>query len=64
MVAPTMSRIVKQLKGYVSKQIGAAIWQKSFHDHIIRNQKDYDEIYNYICKNPIRWRYDKLYIEE
>ncbi len=57
-VAPTMSRVVKQLKGYVSKQVGTTIWQKSFHDHIIRNRKDYEEHLQYICENPIRWGYD------
>ena len=47
-VAPTMSRVLKQLKGYVSKQVGTTIWQKSFHDHIIRNCKDYEEHLQYI----------------
>lgn len=64
MVAPTMSRVVKQLKGSVSKQIGKSIWQKSFHDHIIRNPKDYEEHINYILLNPARWYYDELYVEE
>ncbi len=64
MVAPTMSRVVKQLKGYTSKQIGQSLWQKSFHDHIIRNQKDYEEHINYIYYNPVRWHLDELYTEE
>ncbi|HZK39893.1 MAG TPA: hypothetical protein VFD23_07065, partial [Clostridia bacterium] len=29
----TLSRIIKQFKGSISKQIGYSIWQKSFHDH-------------------------------
>ena len=64
MVAPTMSRVVKQLKGYTSKQIGQSLWQKSFHDHIIRNQKDYEEHINYIYYNPVRWHLDELYTDE
>ena len=64
LVAPTMSRVVKQLKGCVSKQVGTTIWQKSFHDHIIRNRKDYEEHLQYIYENPIRWAYDELYTEE
>ena len=64
LVAPTMSRVVKQLKGIVSKQIGKSIWQKSFHDHIIRNREDYEEHLRYIYENPIRWCYDELYAEE
>jgi len=64
LVAPTMSRVVKQLKGVVSKQAGISIWQKSFHDHIIRNREDYEEHLRYIYENPIRWYYDELYTEE
>lgn len=63
MVAPTMSRIVQQMKGYVSKRIGHSIWQKLFYDHVIRNQNDYDEHLRYIQENPIRWRADELYTE-
>ena len=64
LVAPTMSRIVQQLKGIVSKKIGASIWQKSFHDHIIRNREDYEEHLRYIYENPSRWHYDELYFQE
>jgi len=64
MVAPTMSRVVQQMKGFVTKRIGCSIWQKLFYDHIIRNQKDYEEHANYIHKNPVRWYHDELYTEE
>ncbi len=61
--APTMSTVVKQLKGSISKQIGIAIWQKGFHDHIVRGKEDYREIWQYIENNPIKWTMDKLYTE-
>ena len=64
MVAPTMSRIVQQLKGAVTKQIGFSIWQKLFHDHIIRNREDYEKHIRYIYENPMRWAFDELYTEE
>ena len=63
MVAPTISRIVQQLKGYVTKQVGFPIWQKLFFDHIIRNRQDHDEHIKYICENPLNWYYDKLYTD-
>lgn len=53
--APTISRIVKQFKGVVSKIIGRSIWQKSFYDHCIRNEKDYNEIWEYIEQNPLKY---------
>jgi putative transposase len=36
------------------------VWQRSFHDHIVRNQRRYDSIYNYIDENPLRWEKDVL----
>lgn len=53
--APTISRVVKQFKGSITKQIGRSIWQKSFHEHGIRNQQDYDEIWEYIENNPKKY---------
>lgn len=54
MVAPTISTVVQQMKGIVTKQIGFSIWQKSFHDHIIRNEKEYLKIWEYIENNPLK----------
>ena len=54
-VAPTISRVVQQFKGSITKQVGRPIWQKSFYDHAIRNQQDYDEIWQYIENNPIKY---------
>ena len=53
--APTISRVVKQFKGSITKQIGRSIWQKSFYEHGIRNQQDYDEIWEYIDNNPLKY---------
>ena len=63
MVAPTVSRIVQQMKGYVTKRIGESIWQKLFYDHVIRNTKDYEEHLKYIYDNPEKTQFNKLYIE-
>ena len=53
--APTISRVIKQFKGSITKQIGRPIWQKSFYDHGIRNQQDYNEIWEYIENNPLKY---------
>ena len=55
---------VGQMKRHVSKAIGKPIWQKSFHDHIIRNREDYEKIAKYIYENPIRWQFDCFYTTE
>ena len=53
--APTISRIIKQFKGSITKQIGFSIWQKSFYDRIIRNEKEYQSVWNYIHNNPLKY---------
>lgn len=55
--APTrsVSTIIGQMKRYVSKKTGKVIWQKSFFDHVIRNEADYLKHWNYIEQNPIKW---------
>lgn len=50
--APTVSTVVGSMKRWVSRQIGRPVWQKSFYEHGIRNQRDYEEIWNYIENNP------------
>lgn len=56
--APAVSRIVKQLKGVITKQVGISIWQKSFYDRIIRNEEEYRKIWEYIDSNPYRLEED------
>jgi len=36
-------------------------WQTRFHDHIIRNDAEYERIKNYIVNNPIQWKETKFY---
>lgn len=37
------------------------LWQRSFHDHIIRDERGLDMIRNYVMINPTRWREDTFY---
>ena len=58
-VAPTISRIIQQFKGSVTKQIGFSVWQKGYNDHIIRGRQDYDETWQYIDENPLKLFFEK-----
>lgn len=53
--------VVAQMKGVVSKRLGINPWQKGLHDHIVRTEADYREIWTYIDNNPIKWTQDALY---
>ncbi len=43
---------------------GQRVFQRSFHDHIIRDEKDYLKIWNYIDINPAKWEQDCFYTEQ
>ncbi|GAA0890649.1 transposase [Fulvivirga kasyanovii] len=36
-------------------------WQSRYHDHIIRNQRSFDNISQYIIDNPLKWKEDRFY---
>jgi REP element-mobilizing transposase RayT len=39
----------------------AIVWQRNYHEHIIRNEQSYQIISNYIINNPAKWNDDKFY---
>ena len=51
------------MKGFATKQAGFPIWQKSYHDHVVRNERSYDKIFQYIDNNPYLWEKDTFYCE-
>ena len=54
----TISRIINQYKGRITKTIGYPIWQKLFYEHIIRNKSEYYKIKQYIQNNIVNWKND------
>jgi REP element-mobilizing transposase RayT len=62
----SLSELMGAYKTTVSKKIHLAgyaefAWQRSFHDHIIRDEKSYERISNYIIDNPKKWDKDKFF---
>jgi len=37
------------------------VWQRNYHEHIIRNEQSYQTISEYIINNPTKWADDKFY---
>ena len=63
--APTygVPTIIGQMKRAASKQAQTGLWQKGYHDHIIRSEADYLRIWDYIDTNPAKWREDCYYCQ-
>ncbi len=39
------------------------LWQRSYHDHIIRDEKEHQKIWEYIDTNPQKWEDDCYYTQ-
>lgn len=64
--ANSLGSIVVQFKSIVSKRLFSSglmkrgeLWQRSFYDHIIRNDADLTRIRTYIANNPLQWALDE-----
>ena len=66
--SPTVGNIIGWFKYNTTKSVneeyksaGNKLWQRSYYDHIIRDEKDYIEKRNYILANPYKWVEDEYY---
>ena len=60
--SPTLGNIMGWYKYQVTKEVnsqahitGEKLFQRSYYDHVIRNQQDYNEVWEYIENNPRKW---------
>lgn len=68
MTYPSLNTIVGQYKSGVTRRIREIVpemivWQRSYHDHVIRDRIGYEKIWNYIDGNPLKWLEDCYYTE-
>ena len=66
--SPTLGKVMGWFKYQVTKSVnqarntpGEKVFQRSFHDHVIRNEEDYLRIWQYIDTNPLKWQEDCYY---
>ncbi len=59
-----IENIIRSFKTMVTKEIGKSIWQRSYNDHIVRDEKDYKKIWEYIDTNVLRWEKACFYTSE
>ncbi len=67
----SISSFVAGFKSAATKRINdfrrtpkMGVWQTRFHDHIIRNENEYNKIKNYIETNPANWAHDKFFKQD
>ena len=64
----SLNHIVGLYKSGVSRKIhhlqpNIIVWQRSYYDHIIRNQREYEQIWEYVEFNAEKWKEDRYYIK-
>ena len=66
--APTLGQIVAYFKYGTTKQInmirntpGARLWQRNYHEHVIRGEEDMGRVREYVVGNPALWKEDEYY---
>ena len=64
--SPTLGNVIGWYKYQATKRInlllktpGESVFQRSYYDHVVRNQQDYNEIWEYIAYNPTKWAIEK-----
>ena len=64
-----LQEIIRRFKSFTTYQYnksnntkGKILWQRGYYDHIIRNEKELQEIRKYIIENPVKWKEDQYYI--
>ncbi len=64
-IPSSLSTIVGSFKSAVSKSMHVhgyndrKIWHRNYYEHIIRHEKELNEIRKYISNNPMQWAMDK-----
>ena len=73
-IAPTVGNIIGAFKSLTTNEyicgvkngkfppFEKRIWQRNYHEHIIRNEQSLEKIQNYIIHNPQKWQDDKFFM--
>jgi REP-associated tyrosine transposase len=51
--------VVGAFKGRASRLAGQPLWQRGYHDRIIRDETELEALRQYVTDNPIRWAVDR-----
>ena len=60
----TTNSYIQMVYAKKAKPFNKKLWQKNFHEHIIRNKESHQKIRHYIQTNPIKWDEDIFYNDE
>ncbi len=53
--------VIRSLKTFTSKQWGKPVWQRSYFEHVVRDEQDAMRCWKYIEENPKKWTLDPYF---
>ncbi|WP_373766596.1 transposase [Glaesserella sp.] len=59
----TTNHYIKNVKENNWQPFNKKLWQRSYYEHIIRNEQSYLQICDYMRNNPYSWKNDALFTE-
>ncbi len=57
----TTVEYIRGVKNNGWKAFDGKLWQRDYFEHIVRDEKEYNRIADYIFNNPLHWDQDKFY---
>ena len=61
-----LSEIIRAFKTFSARHVnelrktpGIPVWQRNYHEHIVRNENELNRIREYIINNPLQWQFDR-----
>ena len=57
--APPLPVLIGSFKSAASRAAGRALWQRTFHDHVIRRESELHALRRYVIENPLKWALDR-----
>ncbi len=66
-IDPGLPAIIRSYKSFSARSVnhlqktpGTPVWQRDYYDHIIRNDTDLKNVWQYIDTNPQSWQEDQF----
>jgi REP element-mobilizing transposase RayT len=60
-----LPEIMRAFKSFSARRVneylgamGHPLWQRNYYEHVIRDEKEWDRIRQYVDSNPLRWEQD------
>lgn len=60
-ITMTTNEYIRGVKTSGWQRYNKKLWQRSYWDHIVRNEQDYYRITDYIKNNPKNWNNDRFF---